>query len=181
MTTASLLRQWTQEVFYNYVAITVHSLHSLLLLFPIIPGYRIRWLMESYLGLKHVPFEHFACSSTCASVLNKRFQTIQARLKQQHDNEYKSMLERYSDLEPGNRSQILQNAKSLEVQELWSPDFNQSSLPPAGRTSAWGLRHRSRSSFTEHCNRSRLSMWATRRQYRISYTPHNRRTSCAVM
>ena len=101
-------------------------------------GFRIRWLMESYLGLKHVPFEHFACCSSCARTLNDSFQSIQSRLKQQHDREYQTMLEKYADMEPAGRprhwSLFRKTRKELEVRELWCTDFGQ---PSAGRRRAW--------------------------------------------
>ena len=101
-------------------------------------GFRIRWLLESYLGLKHVPFEHFACCSACARTLNDSFQSIQSRLKQQHDREYQTMLEKYADMEPAGRprhwSLFRKARKELEVRELWCTDFGQ---PTAGRRRAW--------------------------------------------
>ena len=85
--------------------------------------------MESYLGLKHVPFEHFACSNTCARKLNATFQKIQSRLKLQHDQEYQAMLEKYAAQEPLHRHQWRGRRgrrRELEVMELWNADFGHS-------------------------------------------------------
>ena len=105
-------------------------------------GFRIRWLMESYLGLRHVPFEHFACSIECARSLNDSFQGIQARLKRQHDEAYQSMLDQYAgetggvasggSAGKGNRRRrrgrgwsLLgrRTGKQLEIREMWCTEW----------------------------------------------------------
>ena len=105
-------------------------------------GFRLRWLLESYLGLKHVPFEHFACSPKCARRLNDSFHQIQSRLRKQHDEAYQSMLDRYADSsggvvggagpkrgcprQPRQRGRSLlggRREKQLEIREMWGSEL----------------------------------------------------------
>ena len=113
-----------------------------------VPGFRIRWLVESYLGLRHVPFEHFACSPECARSLNDSFQTIQARLKKEHDEAYQSMLDQHAAESGGgapgggksNRRQRGRgwsflggrSGKQLEIREMWCTEWATSSSSGRG-------------------------------------------------
>jgi Leucine-rich repeat (LRR) protein len=138
-------------------------------------GFRIRWLVESYLGLKHIPFEHFACSTECACTLNDNFQKIQSKLKREHDQEYQSMLDQYSSSDTSGRSRahsfLRKRRKELEVQETWSTDFGGqwSGGVAVQRRRAWsttgrGVSHHHRVPQYHHHSASRSS-----------------RTSCSVM
>lgn len=108
---------------------------------PLLLGFRIRWLVESYLGLKHIPFEHFACSSSCARTLNDSFQKIQSRLKQQHDQDYQNMLDQYTETEGKGRTRyysfLHKRRKELEVQEMWCADFSQLSSGTSRQRQSW--------------------------------------------
>ena len=104
-------------------------------------GFRIRWLVESYLGLKHVPFEHFACSSGCARTLNDSFRKVQSKLKQEHDQDYQNMLDQYTDTEGKGRARhysfLRKRRKELEVQEMWCADFSQLSTGTSRQRQSW--------------------------------------------
>ena len=121
---------------------------------PMLPGFRIRWLVESYLGLRHVPFEHFACSPECARRLNDSFQAIQGRLKKEHDEAYQSMLDQHAAAEsggvaggggaPGGKRSRQQrrrrwsflggrSMKQLEIREMWCTEWASTSPALYGR------------------------------------------------
>lgn len=60
-----------------------------------VQGYEVCWLVESILGLRHVPFRHFACSLDCASALQRGFRTTQARLMAETEAQYRRQMRRY--------------------------------------------------------------------------------------
>ena len=78
----------------------------------------MRWLVESYLGLRHVPFEHFACCMECALVLEGQFQTIQAKHMEKHDEEYRTMLEQCAAMEEHDS-----HRDGMRVIETWNIDL----------------------------------------------------------
>lgn len=90
-------------------------------------AFRVRWLMESYLGLKHVPFEHFACSRSCADALARNFQKIQVRLIRLHEEAYRRLVsaaEREAGQSPRHHK--------LKVTETWDSDMHVHNDPASG-------------------------------------------------
>ncbi len=84
-------------------------------------GYKVQWLVESYLGLRHIPFEHTACSIPCAWTLQKRFKKIQSQMMDKHDREYQEMLERYAGEEEAHGSRH-SSSNRLRIVETWNLD-----------------------------------------------------------
>ena len=73
-------------------------------------GYKVSWLMECILGLRHVPFQHFACSLDCASALERGFQTTQTRLMAETEAQYRRQMRQYG----GEEDSALGEASSLK-------------------------------------------------------------------
>jgi len=69
--------------------------------------------------LRYVPFEHYACCKVCAESLGAGFHKIQAKLKKEKDEEYRQLLERYSDQEP-HRS----GHRRVQITETWRTDWS---------------------------------------------------------
>ena len=141
-------------------------------------GFRIRWLVESYLGLKHVPFEHFACSTECATKLNNNFQKIQSKLRKQHDQAYQTMLDQYADdasttRQTRRRGFLHKKKKELEVREMWCADFRQWS------TSQRRRQQRNMTSSRAQCQECRHSHRGARRRRAGSDSEGG--TSCTIM
>ena len=89
----------------------------------------MQWLMESFKGLKHVPFEHFACSLVCARALERSFRKLQRRLKVASDRRYQEYVERYTleaeEAERGARkSRQRRRSRRLRVTETWPTDMH---------------------------------------------------------
>ena len=175
--------EWPRAVVPNYIPFH-HPLTLIYLLSPFLfplpffflAGFRIRWLVESYLGLKHIPFEHFACSRGCARRLNISFQKIQSKLKQQHDQAYQTMLERYADTETAGQARhgsfLRKKRKELEVREMWRTDFGPWST--GGRRQTWTTGHQTATMYHSHS------------QHHTYHHHHHSRgrgrgTSCSVM
>ena len=82
-------------------------------------GYKVRWLVESYLGLRYVPFEHYACCRSCAESLEAGFHKIQTKLKKEKDEEYRQLVQRYSDHEPPRSGH-----RRVQIMETWRTDLS---------------------------------------------------------
>ena len=84
----------------------------------------MRWLVESYLGLQYVPFEHTACSERCANILADKFEKIQKRLRKEKDKEYEQLVRRYTTSEqPGDSSKRKTKRREMNIAETWQLDM----------------------------------------------------------
>ena len=84
-------------------------------------------LLEAYLGLHYVPFDHYACSAHCARVLEERFTRVQRKLRQAKDSQYRDMVEQYTEQEREatvSIKKVGRRRKPLLVTETWQFDVN---------------------------------------------------------